>query len=376
MIKDSKRCVGIDASRAISVAPTGTEGYSYHLIRALLPHLLPEYQVRLYARQPLPPEAFPGAEARAITIPRLWTHLGLSWEMARQPPDLLFVPAHVLPLVRPRHTLVTVHDVGYRFFPDAHPVGQRLYLALSTRWNATVASHVLADSNATQDALVEAYGISRDKITVVYPGYDAALRPVRAARNPERLHAVRARYGLAEGPYVLSLGRIQPRKNLVRLIKAFDQISAHHPTLQLVLAGPMGWLARPIREHVAALGLQGRVLFPGYVAEEDKAALISGAVVFAFPSLYEGFGFPVLEAQACDVPVLTSTTSSLPEVAGDGALLVDPMDTSAIAQGLLRLLTDADLRQSQISYGRSNLERFSWQKTAHRVHALIEQLLS
>jgi len=371
--RGSKRCVGIDASRAISVAPTGTESYSYHLIRALLPCLLPDHRVRLYARQPLPPGAFPGAEVRPIFIPRLWTHLGLSWEMARRPPDLLFVPAHVLPLVRPHRTLVTVHDLGYRFFPEAHLQRQRLYLALSTRWNAAVASHILVDSNATRDALVDAYGISSEKITVVYPGYDTDLRPWHDA---ERLQVVRARYGIMDGPYVLSLGRIQPRKNLMRLITAFDQISAEHPTLQLVLAGPKGWLADPIREHVAALGLQDRVIFPGYVAEADKGALLSGAVAFAFPSLYEGFGFPVLEAQACDVPVLTSTTSSLPEVAGEGALLVDPTDTPAIAQGLLQLLTDTDLRQTLISRGRINLERFSWQKTAHRVHALMEWQLS
>ncbi len=373
MKPESQPCIGIDASRAVSTAPTGTEAYSYHLIHALLPRLLPEHTVRLYARQPLPSNAFTGAEVRTISIPRLWTHLGLSWEMARRPPELLFVPAHVLPLVRPRHTLVTVHDVGYRFFPEAHPAGQRLYLMLSTRWNAAVASQILADSKATRDALMAAYGIAHEKITVVYPGYDAALRPVR---DLERLQAVRARYGIAEGPYVLSLGRIQPRKNLVRLVNAFDQISADHPTLQLVLAGPAGWLADLIFQHVSTLDSQDRILFPGYVAEADKDALLSGATVFAFPSLYEGFGFPVLEAQACDVPVLTSTTSSLPEVAGEGALLVDPGDTSAIAEGLTQLLTDKDLCQTLISRGRANLQRFSWQKAAHRAQTLMERLLA
>ena len=373
MNQESQLCIGIDASRALSAVPTGTEGYSFHLIRALLPRLRPKQTVRLYTRQPLPPGAFPGAKVRTISFPRLWTHVALSWEMARRPPDLLFVPAHVLPPVRPRRTLVTVHDVGYRYFPEAHPGGQRLYLALSTRWNATVASHVLVDSMATCDALVEAYGISRDKLTVGYPGYDTTLRPVR---DPRRLQAVRARYGLGDGRYVLSLGRIQPRKNLQRLISAFDRVRAAHPALHLVLAGPSGWLADPIRAHVAALGLEHAVHFPGYVAETDKAALLSGAAVFAFPSLYEGFGFPVLEAQACETPVLTSSTSSLPEVAGEGALLVDPTETAAIAQGLARLLTDEDIRRELVAQGRANLDRFSWQRTARRVHALMKRLLS
>lgn len=373
MIETAKKRIGIDASRALSVTPTGTEGYSYHLIRALLPCLLPEHGVRLYVRQPPPTEAFPGAELRAILLPRLWTHVGLSWEMVHEPPDLLFIPAHVLPVVRPHRTLVTVHDLGYRYFPTTHPLSQRLYLGLSTRWNATVASHVLVDSRATRDALVETYNITRDKITVVYPGYDAALRPVR---NPQALRNVRARYGIGQGPYVLSLGRIQPRKNLIRLISAFDRVSAQHPTLRLVLAGPTGWLVDPIREHVARLGLQERVHFPGYVAEADKATLLSDAVLFAFPSLYEGFGFPVLEAQACGVPVLTSTTSSLPEVAGEGALLVDPEDTQAIGRGLARLLTDATLRQTLIAQGRANLRRFSWQEAADRVSMIMRRLLT
>ncbi len=302
---------------------------------------------------------------------RLWTHLHLSREMLSQSPDLLFVPAHVLPLWRPRRTLVTIHDLGYRYFPEAHPPRQRLYLDLSTRWNAQVATHVIADSRATQEALMREYGTPEEKITVVYPGYDRQLHPVR---DPRRLEAVRERYGLRP-PYILHVGRIQPRKNLLRLVQAFARLLPDHPELTLVLAGPEGWLAAPIREHVTAARLEGRVHFPGYVAEEDKPALISGALCFAFPSLYEGFGFPVLEAQACGMPVLTSTTSSLPEVAGEGALLVDPLDTGAIAAGLRSLIEDQTLRARLVVQGELNLTRFAWEKSARRVVGLIERLL-
>ena len=369
--------IGIDASRAISTAPTGTEAYSYHLIRSLLPLLPSRYCARLYFRSipqhisSLVPKGA-AAESRVIPFPKLWTHLRLSWEMVRFPPDLLFVPAHVLPLLHPARTLVTVHDVGYRYFPDAHPPAQRYYLEWSTYWNIRAASHVLADSLATRDAIVDAYHVSKEKITVVYPGYDSDLAPVR---DTQMLAEVRACYAIP-GDYILALGRIQPRKNLVRLVEAFAQVlsTPQGADLTLVLAGPTGWLADPILSRVRDLGLEDRVCIPGYVAAEDKAALISGARVFAYPSLYEGFGFPALEAQACEVPLLASETSSLPEVVGDGGLLVDPLDVSAITQGLLRLLTDVDLCQRLCANGCKNLQRFSWNKTAQQVFGVMQQL--
>lgn len=363
--------VGIDASRAISGAPTGTEGYSSHLIRAVLPRLAARYRPRLYFRDAPESDAFPNAENRVIPFPRLWTHLRLSWEMVRQPPDLLFVPAHVLPLVCPAKTLVTVHDLGYRYFPESHLLRQRLYLDWSTRRNARIATHILADSIATREAIVREYGVDAAKITVAYPGYDSDLAPVR---DQETLSAVQARYGIT-APYILFLSRIQPRKNVLRLVNAFAQVLSRHRDLTLVLAGPTGWLASPIEARIRELGIETRVCFPGYIAEKDKAAMISGARVFAYPSLYEGFGFPALEAQACDVPLLTSTTSSLPEVVGDGGLLVNPLDENAIAKGLLRLLEDENLRQTLITRGRANLQRFSWTGTARTVMDVIDWML-
>lgn len=364
-------CIGIDASRAISAAPTGTEGYSYHLIRALIPRLTPRFDVRLYARAAPAAEAFPDtAELRVMPWPRLWTHMRLSWEMRRHPPDLLFVPAHVLPLYTPARTLVTVHDLGYRYVPQAHPWRQRWYLEWSTRRNVRAAAHVLADSRATRDAIVAAYGVPAEKITVVYPGYDSDLAPVH---NLQKQRAVRDRYGIPlDKPYVLHLGRIQPRKNLTRLATAFAYLLPRHPELRLVLAGPAGWMAEPILTRVRALGIERQVIFPGYIEAADKAALISAATFVAYPSLYEGFGFPALEAQACETPLLASNTSSLPEVVGAGGLLVDPKETPAIADAMQRLLEDKELRKRLIARGRENLARFDWSKTAQQVASIIE----
>ncbi len=364
--------IGIDASRAVSTAPTGTEAYSYHLIQALLPELSQHHEVRLYFRDTPKAGVFPGAEIRAMPFPRLWTHARLSWEMLCHPVDVLFVPAHVLPLFHPPRSLVTVHDLGYHYFPEAHPARQRWYLTWSTRWNVSQATHVLADSKATREAILKIHHIPSHKITVAYPGYNANLAPVR---DPQLLADVRTHYHIPDA-YILFLGRIQPRKNLIRLIKAFALLIPAHPHLSLVLAGPTGWLAAPILACVKALGLEQKVIFPGYIAKEHKAALISGARVFAYPSLYEGFGFPALEAQACDVPLLASRTSSLPEVVGDGGLLVNPLDEHAIASGLKRILEDSKLAQQLRARGRANLKRFSWSRTADTVFNVIEKLSS
>ncbi len=359
--------VGIDASRAVSPWPTGTETYSLRLIQALLSQS-PPWRVRLYFRRMPPGDLFPRAELRIIPFPRLWTHIRLSGEMAFHPPDLLFVPAHVLPLVHPRRSLVTVHDLGYRYFPQAHPRFQRVYLDLSTRWNVRAAAHILADSETTRNDLVQIYGTPPAKVTVAYPGYDESLTPVR---DPAVLAAVRERYGIP-GEYFLYLGTLQPRKNLSRLVRAFSFLPTQ---ATLVLAGRWGWRTDDLFVLIHRLGLEGCVLCPGYVRPEDRAPLLSGALAFVFPSLYEGFGLPILEAQACGCPVICSNTSSLPEVAGDTALQVSPEDVIGLSDAMALLEYDPDLRRELAERGFANLRRFSWERCARTVLEVMERLL-
>ena len=172
---------------------------------------------------------------------------------------------------------------------------------------------------------------------------------------------------------MLYVGTLQPRKNLARVIEAFARAAAApaFAGLQLVLAGKKGWLYDDLFAQVERMGLAGRVLFPGYVDDADLPALLSGALAFVFPSLYEGFGIPVLEAGACGVPVITSNTSSLPEVAGDAALLVDPHDVDAIAEAMTRLVTDEALRAELSRRGLANVQRFSWEKCARETLAVL-----
>jgi glycosyltransferase involved in cell wall biosynthesis len=182
--------------------------------------------------------------------------------------------------------------------------------------------------------------------------------------------AVKQRYAI-QGDFFLHIGTLQPRKNLDRLIQAFGRLPSE-AKVQLVLAGKKGWLYDDLFQRVRRLGLEGRVLFIGYVDETDKAALLSAAVAYVLPSLYEGFGFTALEAQACDTPLICADSSSLPEVAGEGALLVDPLDVDAWTRGMARLLDDTALRDDLVTRGRCNLIRFSWSGCAETVLEAFE----
>ncbi len=353
------RRIAIDASRISVAERTGTERYTFELLAALA--RIDRWNDYILYTNGLPlslPPLGPNFTLRSIRLPRLWTHARLGPALLRDRPDLLFVPAHVIPLLHPSRSVVTIHDLGYLAFPEAHTVRRRLELDLSTRWCLRAAQRVIAISQATKNDLVRHYGADPERIVVVHLGCSNLFRP---PDDPGQIAAIRACYAL-ESPYFLYIGTIQPRKNLTRLIEAFARAGADDALL--VIAGRRGWLSEPIVRRVAELGLTNRVRFPGYVPDADLPALLSGALAFVFPSLHEGFGMPVLEAMACGAPVLTSTTSALPEVAGDAALLVDPCDTDAIAAALRRLAADAPLRASLRARGLERAAGFTWERTA------------
>ncbi len=369
----SPMLIGIDASRAVSRAPTGTEIYSRELIRALLAQDCCN-TYRLYTREPVSADFFsPNANAvvRPIRFPRLWTLVRLSFEMRVHPPDILFVPAHVLPPIHPNRTVVTIHDLGHLHFPEAHARLQRAYHTWATQWNVRAATRVLADSEATQRDIVQFCRVPFDKVTVVYPAFDRQLyHPVQ---DPAQIQATCARLRIRRD-YILAVGTLQPRKNYVRLIQAFNRLKAGVETL--VIVGKRGWMYQPIFDEVTRLGLAARVRFLDYVPPAEMPALVSGARLLAFPSLHEGFGLPVLEAQACGTPVVCSMTSSLPEAAGDGALLVDPCDVDALTAAIERLVADDALREKLIANGFKNVRRFSWEDCARLLLSVFEELSS
>ncbi|MCP4419750.1 MAG: glycosyltransferase family 4 protein [Chloroflexi bacterium] len=358
--------IGIDASRAVTGQRTGTEAYATFLLQALIPLAVAnKHKIRLYFNQPPSPNLFPNSpQVKHVVMPfsRLWTHLRLAAELHSRPPDVFFTPAHVIPFSYFGPSVATVHDLGYHHFPEAHPKRQLTYLRWSTRHNGRRARCVVADSQATKEDLIRLDNIPPDKIDVIYPGVDPALQSMT---DEERLTAVLHKYRITP-PYLLFLSTLQPRKNLVRLIQAYAASSVPH---QLVLAGKPGWLSEPILDEVrkfqsSIVNRQSSITVTGFVDEVDKAALLSGATAVLYPSLYEGFGFPVLEAQACATAVLSANTSSLPEVAGDAALLVDPLDTAAITQGIQTLVNDEPLREKLVQQGFKNVRKFSWEETA------------
>ena len=356
--------IAIDASRLSVSERTGTERYSYELIAALA--RIDRFNPYLLYSNGLPtalPPLGPNFSLRSLPLPRLWTHARLGPALLRDRPGLLFVPAHVIPLLHPP-SLVTIHDLGYLTFPEAHTARRRLELDLSTRWNLHAARHVIAISQATKDDLVRSYQVDPERISVIHHGLSADFRPVE---DEAALQALRARYNL-HAPYFLYVGTIQPRKNLMRLIEAFAQalpaMSHDGATPLLVLAGRQGWLSEAILRRAHELGIASTVRFLGYVPDLELPALLTAAQAFVFPSLYEGFGMPLLEAMACGTPVLTSTNSALPEVAGGAALLVEPTDRAALAAALVRLASDSALRTNLRHLGFARAAQFTWERCA------------
>jgi glycosyltransferase involved in cell wall biosynthesis len=366
--------IGIDASRAAVRRLTGTEAYAAHLIRALVePAAARGYTLRLYFNQEPDPQFLPQAahvEVCIIPFPRLWTHWRLANELRQRPPQVFFTPAHVVPFSFRGCSVATVHDLAYEHFPEAYTRRQLAYLRLSTRSNARNSARVIADSQATRQDLVKQYAIDEAKIDVIYPGLDPDLDATEAP-PPSAISAVLERYGIAQ-PYLLTMATLQPRKNLGRLVEAFGMIDLPH---QLVLAGKSGWLATPILREIERLpaNRRERVRLPGYVDHADKRAIVSGAAAVLYPSLYEGFGFPILEGQACGIPVLAAKSSSLPEVAGQGALLVNALNVEELAAGIVRITGDSALRAELVRQGRKNVGRFSWQTAASAVLDTLER---
>jgi glycosyltransferase involved in cell wall biosynthesis len=355
------RELAVDASRAVRPFKTGTEWYSVEVIRAMA-QVPNRPALMLYAPNTgAPGDLPPDVPRRVVRFPRLWTHVGLSAALARDRPDALFVPSHVIPAYHPRASIVTIHDLGYRVEPAAHPRRQRLMLDLTTRWNARVARRIIAISGQTRNDLIKYYAAEQAKIAVIHSGVDHT----RFRQLPsDVVHASLAALGVSQ-PYLLAVSTLQPRKNLARLVEAFRLLD--HPGLSLVIAGKSGWCAEPL---VGSAG--GDVYLMGYVASSHLPSLYNGAEALVLPSLYEGFGMWVLEAMACGCPVVTSNSSSLPEVAGDAAVLVDPLDVAAIRDGIVRVMAPAE-RDRLVAVGRRRASGFTWERTAQQTLALIEE---
>ncbi len=358
--------------RTITPTRSGVGNYVLHLLRGL-ERVAPQHQFFLVGQAgnfqtlgrdlPEPGSALcTRLSHESHPLGDLWEHLWLPGALDRSGVDVLHGPATLVPLTSSRHaSVVTIHDLVAFLFPDTIPHKYALYMRWLIRRVVHRADHIISVSQNTKDDLVQVLGIAPEKITVVHEAATSRFQPVE---DPMALETVRRRYGI-DRPFFYHLGNIEPRKNLVRLIKAFLKVRSQRPgQVKLVISGQKGWLTNKIFRTLGPMDYGEDIIFTGYLPTGDLPLLMNASLAFVFPSLYEGFGLPVLEAMCCGTPVITSNISSLPEIVGGAAVLVDPYDERAIAGGMARVLDDADLRARLRRKGIERARGFSWERAA------------
>ncbi len=353
----------------------GINGYIYNLIRAL-PDADPSFSYTVFTGS----QANPPEHARLITHRAQWSTQSparrILWEQVIQPaalrqtrPDLAHALAFVAPVLSRVPAVVTVYDLSFVHYPALLPATRRLYLRLFTRRSCHQARRVIAISHSTARDLIETFGLSPGKIDVAAPGVGAEFGPLPASE----VAVFRAQKGLPDR-FWLFVGTLEPRKNLPVLLRAYAQLPAAD-RLPLVLAGGKGWMFDEIFRTVETLGLADRVSFPGYVPAEELALWYNAAEAFVYPSVFEGFGLPVVEALACGTPVLVSDVSSLPEAAGDSGYRLPPDDIDAWAAALAHVGRDPAWRAEAGQRGRAHAATFTWENTAAQTVASYRRAL-
>ena len=290
----------------------------------------------------------------------LWEQIVAPVAVARAGLDVLFCPVNVVPLACPVPSVVTVHDLAFLAYPAAFHAAKRRYLAAMTRLSVHRARRVIAVSTHTRDDLVHRFGVRPERVTVIPNAADARFRP---ATDPTAIAQFKQTNNLPDR-FILFVGTLEPRKNLRRLIEAFALIAESDAETKLVIIGAAGWLTSDLAPLVYARGLTDRIVFTGYVSDDDLPCWYQAATIFCYPSLYEGFGLPILEAMACGTPVVTSRTSSIPEVTGETAMLIDPTDVAALARALRSVLTDKARQHEMSAAGIARARAYSWEHTA------------
>ena len=288
--------------------------------------------------------------------------------------DLFHATEHLLPRLKGARTVLTVHDLIFLLFPEYHLPLNRWFLNRFMPLFVRRADAIIAVSQCTRDDLIRYYAAPSEKITVVYEGVDARFQTVT---DPDALAQVRVRYGLPER-FILYVGTIEPRKNLNTLLEAFARLKVRSTTcdLGLVIVGRKGWLYEGFFRRLHELGLKGEVIFPGFVPDEDLPAIYSAAALFVFPSLYEGFGLPPLEAMACGTPVIASNASSLPEVVGEAGILIDLHDVGGLIEAMERVLMDEPLLSEMRARGLERARGFTWEKAARETLAIYREVVA
>jgi len=370
--------IGIPAHQLLQTK-TGVEAYIHGLIESLCAYTT-SHTYWLFGAPPpnlrdlrahWVPTAWPTGNP-AVKV--LWEQFCLPWLAARLRLDLIHSPLYVIPFAARVPTVVTVHDLTVFLFPHHFRPRDRWYKRAFIPPSLRRCVSIIADSQATRRDLLRLFDVPETKVEVVYPGIDLDFLEASAnSFSEEEAEQFRHRYHLAHR-YILYVGTLEPRKNIARLLEAFAQIGERTGRgYQLVIAGRPGWFYEGIERTISQLGLTPTVRFTGYVPDSDLPMLYRLADLFVYPSLYEGFGFPPLEAMACGTPVITSNVSSLPEVVGDAAVLVDPTNVEALSAAMMEVLRDPEQAEELKVRGQERARTFTWERAARETEEVYER---
>jgi len=312
----------------------------------------------------LAPPDFPNYKIISKKLDYFWTQTFFALNVWKKKPDVLWMPMHNMPLFRRGKikTVVTIHDLAFKYFPETFTSIDLFKINLLTRIAILFADKIITISESSRRDILKFYpGVKEEDIKVISHGFDAEV--FDKGRNLEREEEIKKRYGI-NGPYIFYIGAIQPRKNLEKLVEAFDLAKKDISDLKLVLVGEKAWLSDGIFQKIEKSLNKNDIICPGRIDFEPMGHLLRGARAFVFPSLYEGFGIPILEAFASRVPVICSKNSSLPEVGGDAAIYFEDNDANDMAEKIKKVITDENLRQTHIAKGLLQMKKFSWEKCA------------
>ena len=366
--------VGFDVTSLEERERTGVGRYVQRLLAALVARG-DSYKYHLLANRPLRgalPAGVVGPVGRRFPTRWLWMQLMLPVTLSRLRPRMCHFTNGMAPVGCPCPYGLTLYDMSLFLHPRTQPLKSRLLIRSLVPWVARRAAAIITATDSARADIIRVLGLPPARVHVVSGGVDPAFRLLD---TPRALDPVRQRYGL-DRPFILSVGTLEPRKNLGRLTRAFARLRAQGREEELVLVGRNGWGRDEARRVADELGIAATVRTLGYVPESDLPALYGLARVVAFPSLYEGFGFPIVEAMACGTPVLTSNRSAMAEVGGDAALLVDPTAVGSIADGLAALLDDQPLRERLRAAGLHRAESLRWQTVADRTVQVYDRVLA
>lgn len=372
--------IGIDGNEANVPEKVGISEYSFELLHQFKEFHLPtggsNFQFRIYLkndpRSDMPQES-ENWKYRIVKPAKLWTQIGLPLNLySHKPrPDVFFTPTHYAPRFCPIPTAISIMDLSYIHFPQLFRKRDLYKLRNWTAYSARKAKAIFTISQASKNDILNEYSIDEKKIHVTYPG----IKPDNTMGDTISIDSLQKKYSLRK-EYILFVGTLQPRKNIVRLIEAFAKTKKDSKKeIELLIVGKKGWLFEEILSAPERFGVENDVKFLEFISDEELTTLYKHAICFVLPSLYEGFGLPILEAMKNGCPVITSNVSSLPEAGGEAALYIDPQDVSDIAKKIHLVLTDKKNRDDMIKKGYGQIKKFSWERTAKETLSVLKTIV-